>query len=176
MDSSDVQSEISAQSNLVDSMPINPEVVNEIDRHIKEKEKQLNDRLAHIGARVRILDFLPSHPLSKTATEIDENVWNSLHFAKVWPRQNKMFEELSFDKSTKGFAFYYRSGRVIFDVGVVEDHGGLDMYYRIIEDHREILKLTGAPVEVKIWAFQFLRELLSEIGRRANNIASNLRN
>lgn len=172
MDSSDVQSEISAQSKLVESISIDQALVTEIDRHIKDKEKQLNDRFVHISARVLIKHFLPPHKLGLLATNVDEKVWSSLRFAKVWPGKTGLYEEISFDRCNKGFAFYFTTGEVTYDLGVVEDHGGMDSYVRIVKDQRETFKVTGASIEIKLRAFLHLKELLTEINDRANNVAA----
>lgn len=172
MNSSDIQSEISALSKLVDSNPIDQAMVTEIDRLIKDKEKQLNDRLVHISVGQIIMYFLPPHKLGLLATRVDEKVWDSLRFTKIWPSKRGMHEEISFDKCGKGFAFFYTMGEVVYDMGIVEDHGGIDSYVRILEDKRETYRVTGAPVEVKLRAFQHLRELLLEINKRGNNVAT----
>jgi hypothetical protein len=172
MNSSDIQSEISAQSMLVESIPIDQAMVTEIDRHIKDQEKQLNDRFVHISVGQIIMHFLPPHKLGLLATRVDDKVWSSLNFAKVWPSKRNMHEEISFDKCAKGFAFFYTMGEVTYDMGLVEDHGGMDSYVRIIEDKRETFRLTGASVEIKLRAFPHLRELLFEINKRGDNIAS----
>lgn len=172
MNSSDIQMEISAQSKLVDSIPIDQAMVTEIDRHIKDKEKQLNDRFVHISVGQIIMHFLPPHKTMLSATKIDEKVWSSLTFTKVWPSKRGMHEEISFDKSGKGFAFFYTMGEVVYDIGFVEDHGGMDAYVRILEDKRETFRVTGAPIEIKLRAFQHLKDLLFEINKRGNNVAS----
>lgn len=172
MNSSDIQSEISAISKLVDSIPIDQPMVTEIDRLIKDKEKQLNDRFVHISVGQTIMHFLPPSKIALLATKVDEKVWNSLKFTKVWPSKKGMHEEISFDKCGKGFAFFYTMGEVTYDIGFVEDHGGMDSYVRILEDKRETFRLTGASVEIKLRAFPHLRELLLEINKRGNSIAS----
>jgi hypothetical protein len=172
MNSSDIQSEISAQSKLVETISIDQAMVTEIDRHIKAIEKQLNDRFVHISVGLPIMHFLPPHPLAQLSTRVDDNVWNSLKFAKVWPSKTNKHEEISFDKCGKGFAFFYTMGEVSYDWGIVEDHGGMDSYVRIIEDRRETVRVTGASVEIKIRAFLNLKELLLEINKRGNNVAS----
>lgn len=172
MNSSDIQSEISAISTLVDSIPIDQAMVTEIDRLIKDKEKQLNDRFVHISVGQIVMHFLPPHKAMLSATKVDEKVWNSLSFTKVWPSKTGMHEEISFDKCGKGFAFFYTKGEVVYDIGFVEDHGGMDAYVRILEDKRETFRVTGASVEIKLRAFQHLRELLLEISRRGNNVAN----
>jgi len=48
----------------------------------------------------------------------------------------------------------------------------MDSYVRILEDKREKFRVTGAPVEIKLLAFQHLKELVFEINTRGNNIAS----
>lgn len=172
MNSSDIQSEISVQSKLVGSIPIDQAMVTEIDRHIKDQEKQLNDRFVHISVGQIIMHFLPPHKAMLSATKVDDKVWNSLAFTKVWPSKRGTHEEISFDKCGKGFAFFYMIGEVVYDIGFVEDHGGMDAYVRILEDKRETVRVTGAPVEIKLRAFQHLRELLFEINKRGNNVAS----
>lgn len=172
MNSSDIQSEISAQSNLVDSIPIDQAMVTEIDRHIKDKEKQLNDRFVHVSVGQVIMHFLPPNKDAQLATKVDEKVWNSLNFTKVWPSMRGKHEEISFDKCAKGFAFFYTMGEVVYDLGFVIEHGGVDAYVKIIEDKRETFRITGASVEIKLRAFQHLKELLFEINKRGNNIAS----
>lgn len=172
MNSSDIQSEISAQSKLVEEISMNQAMVTEIDRHIKDQEKQLNDRFVQISVGQIIMHFLPPHKAMFTATKVDEKVWNSLKFTTVWPTKRGMHEELSFDKCAKGFAFFYIKGEVVYDVGFIEQNGGLDTYVRIIEDKRETFRVTGAPVEIKLRAFLHLRELLLEISKRANNVAT----
>lgn len=172
MNSSDIQSEISAQSTLVDTIPIDQAMVTEIDRHIKDKEKQLNDRFVHISVGQIIMHFLPPNELSLRATRVDEKVWNSLKFTTVWPSKRGKHEEISFDKCGKGFAFFYTMGEVIYDMGFVQEHGGLDVYVRILEDTRETFRVTGASVEIKLRAFQHLKELLLEINKRGNNVAT----
>lgn len=172
MNSSDIQSEISAQSKLVDSNPINQAMVTEIDRHIKDKEKQLNDRFVHISVGQIIMHFLPPHPSMLTATKVDEKVWNSLKFTTVWPSKRGQHEEISFDKCAKGFAFFYKMGEVLYDVGFIEQAGGVDAYVRILEDKCETFRLAGASVEIKLRAFPHLKPLLLEINKRGNNIAS----
>lgn len=172
MNSSDIQSEISVQSKLVETIPMDQAMVTEIDRHIKDQEKQLNDRFVHISVGQIVMHFLPPHKAMLSATRVDEKVWNSLSFTKVWPSKRGMHEEISFDKCGKGFAFFYTKGEVLYDVGFVEDHGGLDSYVRILEDKRETFRVTGASVEIKLRAFQNLRELLREINKRGNNVAT----
>lgn len=172
MNSSDIQSEISAQSKLVDSIPIDQAMITEIDRHIKDKEKQLNDRFVHISVGQPIMHFLPPNREAHMATRVDEKVWNSLNFTKVWPSMKGKHEEISFDKCNKGFAFFYTMGEVEYDLGFVMDHGGTDAYVKIIEDKRETVRLTGASIEIKLRAFPYLRELLLEINKRGNKIAA----
>lgn len=172
MNSSDIQSEISAISKLVDSIPIDQAMVTEIDRLIKDKEKQLNDRFVHISVGQTIMHFLPPNKDAQLATKVDEKVWDSLNFTKVWPSMKGKHEEISFDKCAKGFAFFYTMGEVVYDLGFVIDHGGADAYVKVIEDKRESFRLTGAPIEIKLRAFPHLRELLLEINNRGNNIAS----
>jgi hypothetical protein len=172
MDKSAIEAEISAQSKLVESIRIDQAMVTEIDRHIKDQEKQLNDRFVHVSVGQTIMHFLPPHKAMLTATKIDEKVWNSLTFTTVWPTKRGMHEELSFDKCAKGFAFFYTKGEVVYDVGFIEDRGGLDTYVRILEDTRETFRVTGASVEIKLRAFLNLRELLLEINKRADNVAT----
>lgn len=172
MNSSDIQSEISAISKLVDSNPIDQAMVTEIDRLIKDKEKQLNDRFVHVSVGQIIMHFLPPNELSLRATKVDEKVWNSLKFTTVWPSKRGQHEEISFDKSGKGFAFFYTMGEVVYDMGFIEEYGGIDLYIRILEDKRETVRVTGASVEIKLRAFQHLKELILEINKRSNNIAS----
>ena len=59
MDKTAIKAEISAQSKLVESIPIDQALVTEIDRHIKDIENQLNERLVHVPAKVIIQNFLP---------------------------------------------------------------------------------------------------------------------
>jgi hypothetical protein len=172
MNSFDIQSEISAQSKLVDSISIDQAMVTEIDRHIKDKEKQLNDRFVQISVGQIIMHFLPPHPAMLSATKVDDKVWSSFTFTKIWPSKRGMHEEISFDKHGKTFAFFYTQGEVLYDIGFVEDHGGMDAYVRIIEDKRETFRVTGAPVEIKLKAFLNLKNLLFEINKRGKNIAS----
>lgn len=172
MNSSDIQSEISAQSKLVDSISIDQAMITEIDRHIKDKEKQLNDRFVHISVGQTIMHFLPPSKTALLGTKVDEKVWSSLKFTKIWPNMRGKHEEISFDKSAKGFAFFYTVGEVVYDLGFVEDHGGTDSYVKILEDKRETFRVTGAPIEIKLRAFQHLRDLLFEINKRGNHIAS----
>lgn len=172
MNSSDIQSEISAISNLVDSIRLDQTKVTEIDRLIKDKEKQLNDRLVHISVGQIIMHFLPPHKLGLMATKVDDKVWSSLNFTKVMPSMRGTHEEISFDKCAKGFAFFYTMGEVVYDIGFVEDHGGIDSYVRILEDKRETFRVTGSPVEIKLRAFLHLKNLIFEINKRGNNVAS----
>lgn len=172
MNSFDIQSEISAQSKLVDAIALDQAMVTEIDRHIKDIEKQLNDRFVHISVGQPIMHFLPPSKVAFTAKKVDEKIWNSLNFAKVMPSMKGMHEEISFDKSGKGFAFFYTKGEVLYDFGIVEDFGGIDSYIRIIEDRRETFKVTGASVEIKLRAFLNLKNLLFEINKRGNDVAS----
>ncbi|MGE3758259.1 MAG: hypothetical protein AB7H97_10910 [Pseudobdellovibrionaceae bacterium] len=172
MNSSDIQSEISAQSKLVETIPMDQAMVTEIDRHIKEQEKQLNDRFVHVSVAQMIMHFLPPDKNAHLATKVDEKVWNSLSFTKVWPSMRGKHEEISFDKCPKGFAFFHTMGEVVYDLGFVIDHGGVDAYVKIIEDKRETVRLTGASVEIKLRAFPHLRNLLQEINKGGNNIAT----
>lgn len=172
MNSSDIQSEISAQSKLVETIQMDQAMVTEIDRHIKDQEKQLNERFVHVSVGQIIMHFLPPHPTMLAATKVDEMVWNSLKFTTVWPTKRGMHEEISFDKCAKGFAFFYTKGEVVYDIGFIEDRGGIDTYVRILEDNRETVRVTGASVEIKLRAFLNLRGLLAEINKRANNVAT----
>lgn len=52
----------------------------------------------------------------------------------------------------------------------------MECYYKIIEDNRETIKVTGASVEIKLRAFKNLRQLLSMIANQANHVASIYRN
>ncbi|MEZ4750347.1 MAG: hypothetical protein R3B54_06895 [Bdellovibrionota bacterium] len=174
MDKTAIEAEISAQSKVMESLSMNRELVTQIDRNIKDKEQELNDRLVHIRASVIIRHFLPPTKQGLLATQVDEKVWNSLRFVKTWCGQTATFEEISFDRATKGFGFFYTTGEVVYDLGVVEDFNGTDVYVRVVEDKRETFKVTGAPVEVKLQAFKHLQELLREISDRANNVVSKL--
>ncbi len=78
---------------------------------------------------------LPPDMKAFLAAKVDENDWSNLKFIKTWPGKVNMHEEISFDKSGKTFAFYYNMGEVKYDMGVVEDFGGTDIYVRIIEDN-----------------------------------------
>lgn len=172
MDSFDVSSEISAQSKLVDSISLDQAKVTEIDRHIKDTEKQLNDRFVHISVGQIIMHFLPPHPLSLRATRVTDDIWKSLKFTTVWPSKRNMHEEIAYDKFGKGFAFFYTKGEVLYDMAFVEDQGGADAYVRVLEDKRETVRVVGAPVEIKLRAFLNMRELVREINKRAGNVTS----
>ncbi len=174
MDKSAIEAEISAQTRLMDSIPINQELVTEIDRHIKNKEQQLNDRLVHVRASVIIRHFLPPAKVGLLATQVDEKIWNTLRFVKTFCGQKGTYEEISFDKCTKGFGIFFTTGEVTYDMGVVQDFNGTDVYVRVVEDKRQTFKVTGAPVEIKLQAFQHLQALLTEINDRANNVVSRL--
>lgn len=175
MDQDAILAEISAQSKLVDSIAINKDLVTEIDRNFKDKEEQLNQRLVHVRTSFIGRHFLPPMPQALLATNIDdEKVWNSLQFTKLFPKRRNTYEELSFDRTTKGFGFFYLGGEVEYELGFVQEHGGADFYVRVIEDKRELVKVTGASVEIKIRAFLMLTELLQEIDKRANNVAHSL--
>ncbi len=97
-------------------------------------------------------------------------MWDGLFFSKNWHRETGQHEELSFQKCSKGYGFFYTSGEVIFDLGVSEDLDGADWYIRVIEDHRETHKVTGAPVEIKLRAFQYLTDLLTEIANQSEGM------
>lgn len=175
MDKSAIKAEISAQSKLVDSIPIDQALVTEIDRHIKNIENQLNERLVHVPAKVIIQNFLPEiNKRGTLATRVDENVWNSFLFGKNWYAQKVVHEEISFDRHSKGYGFFYTIGEVTFDLGVVECDG-VDWYVRVLEDKRETYKLTGASVEIKLRAFQHLGMLLAQINHQAEQFASQFR-
>lgn len=162
MDTSAVKAEISAQSELLGEIPINQVLVSEIDRHIKDTEQQLNDRLVHIGAKVIIQHFLPMTKKNLYASVVNEEIWNNLYFQKNWYRQSSWYEEISFEKTAKGYGIFYTFGEVFFDLGVCEDMG-VDWYVKVLEDKRETFRVTGAPIEIKLKAFKQLRKLLNEI-------------
>ena len=177
MDKSAIEAEISAQSELVASIPIDKALVSEIDRHIKEIEQQLNDRLVNVPASVMIQNFLP--PINKRgtlATQVNDEVWESFthSFGKNWYAQKALHEEISFAKHAKGYGFFFTLGEVTFDLGVVECDG-TDWYARITEDRRQTYKLTGAPVEIKLRAFPHLRDLLMQINHQAEQVVANYR-
>ncbi|HND85568.1 MAG TPA: hypothetical protein PLU50_07150 [Pseudobdellovibrionaceae bacterium] len=175
MDKSAIKAEISAQSKLVDAICIDQELVTEIDRHIKEVENQLNTRLVHIPAKVIIQNFLPVIDKRGTlATKVNEEVWDSFLFGKNWYAQKVLHEEISFERHSKGYGFFYTVGEVTFDLGVVECDG-VDWYVRVLEDKRETHKLTGASVEIKLRAFQHLGVLLTQINHQAEQLASQFR-
>lgn len=175
MDQDAIMAEIAAQSKLVDSIAINKEMVTQIDRNFKEKEEQLNQRLVHVRTSFIGRHFLPPMSQALLATNIDdEKVWNSIQFMKLFPRKRNTYEELSFERATKGFGFFYLGGEVEYELGFVQEHGGADFYVRVIEDKREFVKVTGASVEIKIRAFLLLSELLQEIDKRASNVANSL--
>lgn len=176
MDKSAIEAEIRAQSKLMESIAIDQRIVTEIDRHIKEKEQQLNERLLHVRANAIIRHFLPPVKQGLLATQVKDDVWSSLRFAKTWPGMKGTYKEISFDRcsSSKGFRFFYTTGEVTYDFGVCADFGGEDHYVRIVEDNRQTFQVTGASVEIKLEAFQHLQPLLREIADRANNIASKL--
>ncbi len=175
MDKTAIKAEISTQSKLVDSNPIDMALVTEIDRHIKDIENQLNERLVHVPAKVIIQNFLPEiNKRGTLATKVDDDVWDTFSFGKNWYAQKTTHEEISFDRHSKGYGFFYTLGEVTFDLGVVECDG-VDWYARVIEDKRETHKLTGAPVEIKLRAFQHLGILLTQINHQAEQIASSYR-
>lgn len=161
---------MSVQSELLGGITINADLVNAIDRHIKEVESQLNERLVHVSANFIAANFLPEIKRQQYATKVDDAVWESLFFAKNWYRQTGYHEELSFGKCQKGYGFLYTSGDVLFDLGVCEDLDGIDWYVRVIEDRRESHKLTGAPVEIKLRAFQHLTPLLRKIAAQSEGM------
>lgn len=146
-------------------------MVTEIDRHIKDTEHRLNERLVHVPARIIIEDFEPKGSKNEKVTKIGNDIWNSLSFGKIWRSQKSLHEEICFEKATKGFGFFLIKGEVTFDIGVCEDMEGTDWYYRIIEDKRESFKVTGASVDIKLRAFRHLSQLLPIINEQANQIA-----
>jgi hypothetical protein len=150
----------------VESNPITKDLITEIDRHIKKIEKQLNERLIHISTSVVVEDFLKG----RHAAKVNADLWESLYFAKKWHAQKNLHEEISFDKSSQGYSFFYIAGEVTFDLGVCEGVGGTEWYYLVGEDLRETHKVTGAPVEIKWKAFKHLRKLLAKVNGEANNI------
>ncbi len=175
MDKSAIKAAIDAQSKLMDSIPIDEALVSEIDRHIKDTENQLNLRLVHIPAKFVIQNFLPE--VSKRGTLpsiVSEEIWESFLFGKNWFAQKAVHKEISFDRHAKGFGFFYTTGEVTFDLGVVECDG-VDWYVRVLEDKRETHKLTGASVEIKLTAFQYLETLLAQINDQAHLIADKYR-
>jgi hypothetical protein len=171
MDQNAISAEISAQSEIVDSISITQSMVTEIDRHLKVQEYNLNEKLIHFTTRLMLKDFLTEIPIHHMVTKVDDEMWNSLRFVKSI-RNKSPYEEISYEKSTKGFGFFYRSGEVTYDLGFYNGPVGMECYYRIIEDKREIVKVTGAPVEIKFRAFRNLKQLLSMIANQANHVAS----
>lgn len=174
MDQNAILAEISAQSKLVDSIAINQALVTEIDRHIKETENRLNEKLVHVPAKIVIENFEPKVSKNKTATKIDDELWENFSFNKNWWNQKSLHEEISFEKTAKGYGFIFTTGEVTFDVGVY-DAEGAEWYYRIIEDKRESFKVTGASADIKLRAFKYLNRLLEEISQQANQIALHYR-
>jgi hypothetical protein len=175
MDKTAIKAEICAQSKLVESNPIDMELVTEIDRHIKDIENQLNQRLVHVPATVIIQNFLPIvNKKGRLATKVGDDIWDTFSFGKNWYAQKTTHEEISFERHTKGYSFFYTLGDVTFDVGVVECDG-MDWYARITDDKRETHKLTGASVEIKLRAFQHLGILLAQINHQAEQMASSYR-
>lgn len=175
MDQNAIKAEISAQSKLVDGIAIDQAMVTEIDRHIKEQENKLNEKLIHFPTRLMLKDFLPEVPINHLVTKVDEQMWSSLRFVKSW-QSKSLYEEISYEKTAKGFAFFYRTGEVTYDIGFHRGPVGMECYYKIIEDNRETIKVTGASVEIKLRAFKNLRQLLSMIANQANHVASIYRN
>lgn len=174
MHKSAIEAEISAQSKLMESIPIDQVLVSEIDRQVKNIEIQLNQRLVHIPARVIVQNFLPEVDGRATLPSVvPEEIWDSFMFGKNWFAQKAVHEEISFDRHAKGFGFFYTAGEVTFDLGVV-DYEGLDWYVRVIEDKRQTHKLTGASVEIKLKAFPHVTKLLAHINDQAHQISSNL--
>lgn len=174
MDNNAIEAEISAQSVLVNGLAINKAMVEKIDRHIKDKESHLNENLAHLPAKMMLKDFLPSIPINHLVTKVDEELWRSLSFVKSW-RSKELYEEISYEKGTKGFAFFYRTGEVVYDLGFHRGPTGMECYYKIIEDKRETFRVTGASVEIKLRAFKHLRPLLSVIANQADHLAAAFR-
>lgn len=173
MDKNAIMAEISAQSKLVNGIAIDQTLVTEIDRHMKDMENQLNEKLVHMPTKVIIQDFVPK--ASGTLTKINDEIWNGLHFDKKWLAQRSLHEEISFEKTAKGYGFFYTLGDVTFDVGLCEEPDGVDWYYRIIDDKREVFKVTGASVEIKLQAFRHLSKLLAKINEQANQIGFSYR-
>jgi hypothetical protein len=172
MDETAIKAEISTQSKLMDSLPIDKALVSEIDRHIKTVEEQLNERLVHIPTKIIIQNYIPIVDNGRSlAHKVDDEVWENFFFGNIWYSQSSTHEEISFEKHNKGYSLFYTSGEVTFDLGVVESEG-VDWYIRILKDQRQTHKLTGASVEIKLKAFQHLRSLIMEINKKANNIVS----
>lgn len=172
MDKNAIKAKIAAQSSMLDSISIDLELVTEIDRHIKNMESQLNERFAHIPTSLVIKNFIPAN---RAATKIDEGIWKSLPFTKTWRNQKESSEELSFEKCSTGYSFFFKTGEVTFDLGLCEDAETIDWYYRIVEDGRKSVKVIGASVDIKLKVFEHLNQLLSDIGARADRIASQYR-
>lgn len=174
MDNNTIMAMISAQTKLVDLLPIDQAAITEIDRHIKHIEQQLNDRLIHIPTSVIVQNFLPViNKRGDFPAKVNDEIWESVSFSKVWHVQTALHEELFFERHTKGLSFFYTLGEVTFDLGV-EEHEGVDWYLRIKEDQRKTYKLTGAPVEIKLRAFLHMEKLLMNINVHASQIMSNI--
>lgn len=170
MDTTAINAEVSAQSKLIGELPIDKALVSEIDRQIKAIEVELNEKLVHIEAHHAIFHYLPASPAAQSATVVPEDIWSGLNFVKVFPCRDCLHEEISYKRSAKGFGFFYTTGRVKYDIGIVEEFGGTDTYIRIREDSRNQVKVTGANVEIKLKVFEHLRTLLEQISDRSNRV------
>lgn len=159
-----VNNEIIAQKKILENMPIDQETINNIDQHIKESERELNERLMLFEAKVVIENGIPEGEDNKI-TKIDQELWNDISFENIWYSECYFHEELSFERQTKGYSFFYTSGNIILDVGF-EDYSK-SWYCTIRDDQRVKYQLTGAPVEIKLRAFKNLRLLLKEIDLEA---------
>lgn len=175
MDHNAITAEISAQAKLVEGIALTHAMVTDIDRHIKDQENKLNENLVHFTTKLMLKDFLPEIPINNTVTKVDVEMWNSLSFVKSW-RNTSLYEEISYEKTSKGFGFYHRTGEVSYDIGFRRGPIGMECYYKIIEDKREVIRVTGASVEIKLRAFKNLRPLLSMIASQANRVASSYLN
>lgn len=163
-DKSPIVAEISAQRDMLKYIDLDKNDIMKIDRHIKDTEVWLNERLLFLPTAVVIQNYVPKVKDGQYFTKLTDELWGQFSFNQVRPNHEKYHEELSFLRYSKGFGFFYKCGVVVFDTAVNEPVCDIfDCYYRVVEDRRKTYKLTGAPAEIKIKAFPHLKKLLFEL-------------
>lgn len=154
--------------------------VKEIDLKLKDIEQALNDELVLIPASIGLsTPYVPAedNDWSNAANQITHEIWhnefdnwNSEYSVKVQYRRHH-FEELKYCKNqeSKGnFGFFYEEGWVNYKIAMLYfDNGGefhlVDAYYVTLEDKRDSIKVTGAPVKIKLRAVEHIDKLVNKV-------------
>lgn len=161
MDIETIKAQISAQNEILAKTDKNREEAILIDNQIKQAQKKLIDNLMFFEAKIVIESGIPVDNNGEYAYETYHYELDRIDIQDSWETNNLPHLELSFEKQNKEYAFYCTEGEISSNV-FINAYDKSWLYYPF-KDTRKKYKLTGASVEVKKKAFNYLTDLINKI-------------